>query len=342
VSPAVSITALGSAASPVTAIFARATDVIVPPEEATRVAAAVVRVFIAEGDRTDRTKARLKYVLDRWGVPRFLEAMEQILGAPLMRVDPAAVVPRPKQDKHGHVGVHAQKQPGLNYVGVVVPMARLSAGHMRGLAAIADRFGSGTLRLTVWQNLIVSDIADAVLDDALAAIAALGLDWRASALRGGLVACTGNAGCKFSASDTKRHAAELVDWLDARITVDQPVNIHLTGCHNSCAQHYVADIGLLAAKVEQGEEMVEGYDLHVGGGAGERQAIGRLIRPKVPFGDLPPMVLSLLVAWMEQRVEAEDFQSWTARQSDAELANILLLPPAPSPEGRGNFVGVLA
>ena len=319
--------------------FARSTDVIVPPEQATRVAAAVVRVFIAEGDRTDRTKARLKYVLDRWGVPRFLEAMEQILGAPLLRVDPAAIVPRPSQDKHGHVGVHAQKQPGLSYVGVVVPMARLPAGQMRGLAEIAERFGSGTLRLTVWQNLIISDIAGEVLDDALAAIAVLGLDWRASALRGGLVACTGNAGCKFSASDTKRHAAELVDWLDARITVDRPVNIHLTGCHNSCAQHYVADIGLLAAKVQQGEEMVEGYDLHVGGGAGERQAIGRLIRPKVRFDDLPPMVLSLLAAWMERRVDAEDFQSWTARQSNAELATMLPLPSRVGVGGRGSREG---
>jgi ferredoxin-nitrite reductase len=327
--------------------FARATDVIVPPDEATRVAAAVVRVFIAEGDRTDRTKARLKYVLDRWGVPRFLEAMEEILGTPLLRVDPAAIAPRPKQDKQGHVGVHAQKQPGLNYVGIVIPMARLSAAHMRGLAKIADRFGSGTLRLTVWQNLIVSDIANDGLDDALAAIAALGLDWRASALRGGLVACTGNAGCKFSASDTKRHAAELVDWLDKRITVDRPVNIHLTGCHNSCAQHYVADIGLLAAKVEQGENLVEGYDLHVGGGAGERQAIGRLIRPKVPFDDLPPMVLSLLAAWMDRRVEAEDFQTWTARQSDEALANIVPLPLREgvggrgSREERGNSVGAV-
>ncbi len=327
--------------------FARATDVIVPPNEATRVAAAVVRVFIAEGDRTDRTRARLKYVLDRWGVPRFLEAMEEILGAPLLRIDPAAIAPRPQQDKHGHVGVHAQKQPGLNYVGIVIPMARLSAAHMRGLATIAERFGSGTLRLTVWQNLIVSDIADDVLDDALAPIAALGLDWRASALRGGLVACTGNVGCKFSASDTKRHAAELVDWLDARITVDRPVNIHFTGCHNSCAQHYVADIGLLAAKVEQGEELVEGYDLHVGGGAGERQAIGRLIRPKVPFDDLPPMVLSLLSAWMDRRVEAEDFQTWTARQSDEALANIVPLPLREgvggrgSREERGNSVGAV-
>ena len=103
-------------------------------------------------------------------------------------------------------------------------------------------------------------------------------------MRGGLVACTGNAGCKFSASDTKGHAAALVDYLEARIAVDPPVNIHLTGCHHSCAQHYIADIGLLGAKVEHGEDMVEGYDLHVGGGAGADQAIGRLIRPRRAVG----------------------------------------------------------
>jgi len=300
--------------------FARATDVIVFPAQATRVASAILRVFIVEGDRTDRTRARLKYVLDRCGVPRFLDMVEQSLGAPLPRVDPAAFLPRPPPDKHGHIGVHAQLQPGLNYVGIVVPAARLPAEQMRRLAAIAERFGSATLRLTVWQNLLISDIPDAALDDALAAIAALGLDWRASALRGGLVACTGSTGCKFSASDTKRHAAELVDWLDERITIDRPVNIHLTGCHHSCAQHYIADIGLLAAKLEQGEDMIEGYDLHVGGGAGQRQAIGRLIRPKVPFAALPPMLLSLLAAWMQRRDGTEDFQSWTARLADEELA----------------------
>ena len=190
------------------------------------------------------------------------------------------ILPRPAQDKHGHVGVHAQKQAGLNYVGVVCPVGRLTTERMRALADIADRFGSGTLRLTVWQNLLISDIADADVDAALAAIRAAGLDWQASAIRGGLVACTGNAGCKFSASDTKRHAAELADWLDARIAIDQPINIHLTGCHHSCAQHYIADIGLLAAKVPDGEDMVEGYDLHVGGGAGAEQRIGRLVRPK--------------------------------------------------------------
>jgi len=134
-------------------------------------------------------------------------------------------------------------------------------------------------------------------------------------VRGGLVACTGNAGCKLAASDTKGHAAAVADWLDARIVLDQPVNIHLTGCHHSCAQHYIADIGLLGAKV--GEDAVEGYDLHVGGGSGADAKIGRLIRPGVEFDDLPPMLLALLSAW--QAGERQSFQEWTAAMSDAAL-----------------------
>ncbi|HUB10873.1 MAG TPA: NirA family protein [Acetobacteraceae bacterium] len=300
--------------------FARSTGVIVPPDDAVRVCDAVVRAFIAHGDRTDRTKARLKYVLDRMGMPAFLAEVEQELGDRLLRVDAAAILPRPEQDKHGHVGVHPQKQNGLNYVGVVCPVGRLGGEQLRGLATVAETFGSATLRLTVWQNVLISDIPTTKLDAALAAIAALGLDWRASALRGGLVACTGNAGCKFSASDTKRHASALVDWLEARIRIDQPINIHLTGCHHSCAQHYVADIGLLATKIEQGDEMVEGYDLLVGGGAGAEQKLGRLVRSKVAFDDLPPMVLSLLHAWQRQRVVPnETFQAFTARMPNQAL-----------------------
>jgi ferredoxin-nitrite reductase len=105
--------------------------------------------------------------------------------------------------------------------------------------------------------------------------------------------------------------------------VDAPINIHLTGCHHSCAQHYIADIGLLAAKVEEGDDMVEGYDLHVGGGAGPDQAIGRLIRAGVPYPDLPPMVLALLDTWLTERHPGESFQNWTAGRSEAALAAIL-------------------
>ena len=109
-------------------------------------------MFIAEGDRTDRTKARLKYLLDRWGLPKFLDAVAHELGTALTRVDAAALTPRPPIDKHGHVGVHAQKQPDQHYIGIAVPVGRVTAEQLRGLAGIAERFGSATIRLTVWQN----------------------------------------------------------------------------------------------------------------------------------------------------------------------------------------------
>jgi len=302
--------------------LARETGVIVPPADTTRVCDAILRVFIAHGDRTDRGKARLKYVLDRIGVPAFLELVEQELGAKLLRVDNAAILPRPAQDKRGHIGVHAQKQAGLNYIGVLCPVGRLTTERMRALASIAERYGSGTIRLTVWQNLLISDIPDAAVQTVRAEIAALGLATEATQLEAGLVACTGNAGCKFAASNTKSHGAQLVEWLDARIGVDAPINIHLTGCHHSCAQHYIADIGLLGAKVERGEDLVEGYDLHVGGGAGIDQKIGRLIRPKVAFDDLKPMILALLATWMAERAPGESFQAFTAARSTETLAEI--------------------
>lgn len=302
--------------------FARGTGVIVTPADTTPLCDAILRVFIANGSRTDRPKSRLKYVLDSWGFDRFLAEVETQMGRSLTRVPDEALVPAPPQERDGHVGVHNQKQEGLSYVGVVVPVGRITSERMHGLADIADRYGSGTIRLTVWQNLLISDIPDAKIPDALAAIAALGLTHEAGPLRAGLVACTGSAGCKFAASNTKSHAAMLADWLEARIVVDQPINIHVTGCHNSCAQHYIADIGLLGAKVERGEDMLEGYDLHVGGGAGPLQAIGRLIRPAVVAEDLPPMILNLLQSWMATRTDGQGFQPWSAALSDDALAQL--------------------
>ena len=310
--------------------FARLTGVVVTPADTTPVCDAILRVFIANGNRTDRTKARLKYLLDDWGIDRFLQAVERELGRSLTRVPETAITAPAPQRRDGHVGVHAQQQTGTSYVGIVLPVGRITAERMRGLAAIADRFGSGTIRLTVWQNLLISDIPNASLPDALAAIEALGLGHSASKLRTGLVACTGNAGCKFSASDTKGHAAALVDWLDGRIAVDKPVNIHVTGCPHSCAQHYIADIGLLGVKIEQGDDLVEGYDLHVGGGAGPAQAIGRLIRPAIRADELPSVILDLLSAWMRDRTAGDSFQTWSASLPDHALAALCrrVLEPA--------------
>jgi ferredoxin-nitrite reductase len=283
--------------------FAFETGILVKPEECVAMADAVVRAFIAHGDRTNRQKARLKYVLDRMGHDAFVAEVEKEYGGPLRRAAGAEIAPRASSDKHGHIGIHPQKQAGLNYLGVVLPVGRMTTQQMRGIAEIAERFGSGILRLTVWQNLLISDVADRDVGVCIAALQALGLGVEASAIRRGLVACTGNAGCKFAASNTKGHALKLADYLEARLSVDLPINIHLTGCHHSCAQHYVGDIGLLAAKVERGEDSVEGYHVYIGGGAAStaEQAMAREYARDVVFDDLPPLIERLLAAWLAHR-----------------------------------------
>jgi ferredoxin-nitrite reductase len=308
--------------------FAHDTRVLLKPEECVRVAGAVVRAFIAHGDRTDRQKARLKYVLDRMGRDAFLKEVETEYGQPLRRASGVAIEPRPTADKHGHIGVHRQKQAGLNYLGVVLPVGRITSEQMRGLAEVAARFGSSTLRLTVWQNLLISDVADRDVAVCVAALQAIGIGVDASAIRRGLVACTGNAGCKFAASNTKGHALRLADYLEGRLAVDQPINIHLTGCHHSCAQHYVGDIGLLACKVERGDESVEGYHVYIGGGAAAtaEQAMAREYARSVPFDELPALLESLLAAWLDRRhAPGESFFEFCRRHEiDAlrELAGV--------------------
>ena len=299
--------------------IARDTGVIVPPDEATEVADAIVRVFIDHGDRTNRQKARLKYVLDDWGFEKFLAAVEAKLGRALMRAAADHCLPRPPFGRMAHVGRHRQAQPGFSYLGVITPVGRLTAAQMREIAVMATELGDGDIRLTVWQNFLLSGIAEENLAAVTSRIEATGLDWRPHSIRAGLVACTGNTGCRFSASDTKRHALAIADYLEPRVALDQPVNIHLTGCHHSCAQHYIGDIGLLGAKVAvdpAGEETVEGYHVYVGGGFGADPAIGRELRRDVKADDVPALIERMLKAYRDQRESpAESFQAFTTRHS---------------------------
>ncbi len=304
--------------------FARDTGVLLKPEECLSAAIAVVRVFIAEGDRTDRKRARLKYLLDAWGFEKFMEAVEKERGGAFTRLALDACAKRGPIEKHGHIGIHPQRQEGLHYIGVVVPVGRLSAAQLRGIAEIAANCGSGIVRLTVWQNLIISDVPTEKLGAAESALAALGLGARASAIRGALVACTGNTGCKFAATDTKGQAMLLAEHLERRVTLDQPVNIHLTGCPHSCAQHCISDIGLLGVKV--GDDMVEGYTIFVGGGAGEGRRLGREILAQVPMDAVPQRVEAMLQAYLAQRRGTESFNDFTARHSVDELKTLFAAP----------------
>jgi ferredoxin-nitrite reductase len=300
--------------------FARDTGVIVKPEEATQVADAIVRVYIEHGDRTDRNKARLKYVLDAFGFEKFLAHVEEKLGRPLVKVSADAIAPRPAYDRSAHIGVHNQKQSGLNWIGVVFPVAKISTDQMRGLAKIAQDLGDGDIRLTVWQNLLISGVADANVPLAIAAIEALGLSTQASALRAGLIACTGATGCRFAAAHTKEDAERIAQWCEPRVTLDGPVNIHLTGCHHSCAQHYIGDIGLIACKVDVGEDAdpVEGYHVLVGGGFGPDVGLARDIYRDVKAEDVPGTVERMLKGYLNHRAGSDETFLTFSRRHEVE------------------------
>jgi len=296
--------------------FAGDTGVVVRPQEATKVADAVVRVFIEHGDRTDRAKARLKYVIDAWGIDKFLAAVEEKLGLKLVHAPAEAIAPRPAFNRIAHIGVHAQKQHDLHWIGVVLPVGKLTAEQMRGLAAVARDHGDGDVRLTVWQNLLISGIATNRIEAAEVAIEALGLSTKATSIRAGLVACTGNAGCRLALSNTKRHAEDIAHWCEARLQLDVPVNIHLTGCPNSCAQHYIGDIGLLGARVQVSEDgdTVEGYHVHIGGGFGPDASLAREVYRDVKAEDAPETVERILHAYLVHRASAEEtFLAFTRR-----------------------------
>jgi ferredoxin-nitrite reductase len=296
--------------------FAHETGVVCRPADATKVADAVVRVYIEHGDRTDRTKARLKYVIDRMGLEKVLALVEEKLGRKLDRVPAGALAPRRPIDRQAHIGVHAQKQDGLNWIGIVLPVGKMTAAQMRGLAGISRDVGDGDIRLTVWQNLIISGVANEQVETAQCRIAALGLSTSTNSIRAGLVACTGNVGCKFAASDTKRHAEDIARWCEERVALDVPVNIHLTGCHHSCAQHYIGDIGLLACKVATSDEgdTVEGYHLHVGGGFGTNAKLAREVLRDVKAEDVPAVVGNVLRHYLKERSSpAETFLEFSSR-----------------------------
>ncbi len=302
--------------------FARDAGVLLKPDECVPVAAAIVRVFIENGDRSDRKKARLKYVLDAWGIDKYVAEAERLLPFKLRRVPVEACESRTASiERLGHVGVHSQKQTGLSYVGVVLPVGRITTAQLRGLASISDRYGSGTIRLTVWQNLLISDIPNDRIEGAKREIESLGLHWSATAIRAGLIACTGAAGCKFALAHTKQHAMAIAEHLEASLTLDQPINIHVTGCHNSCAQHYIGDIGLIGTKV--GEEAVEGYHVSIGGGYGATQGIGRELLRDVKAIDAPAAVERIIRGYLAHRADAEEtFHDFAARCEITQLTEV--------------------
>ncbi|MDF3055982.1 MAG: nirA [Rariglobus sp.] len=301
--------------------FARDTGLLIKPAEATALSAAMVRVFVEHGDRTNRKKARLKYLLDKWGFDRFLDEVQKKLSFPLVRVPLAACEPRRPLIKHGWIGPYKQAQRGFTSIGVGIPVGRMSAKQMHGLATLAANFGKGELRLTVWQNVIIPHVPHALVASASRQLQNLGFTTEASSTTSGIVACTGSRGCKYAAADTKGAAAALAKhFASSSLSVEQPVNIHFTGCSNSCAQHYCGDIGLIGAKQPDG---ADGFHIVLGGGMDHEQGIAREVFRGVHAQEVPALTEKILRAYNERKTAGETFVQWTRRHSVKELQEFL-------------------
>jgi ferredoxin-nitrite reductase len=293
--------------------------IVVKPAEAVAVAAAMVRVFIEHGDRTDRKKARLKYLIDKWGIAKFLQETQKKVAFPLVRIPVEQCVRRPMPVKHGHAGVFRQKQSGRNYIGVVIPVGVMTTRQMRRVATLSANYGSACLRLTPWQNLLIPDIPDAFVETVKRQIVRIGFHFEAHSIMGGLIACTGNTGCKWAATDTKGQALALAAHLTTRVQLDQPINIHLTGCPHSCAQHYIGDIGLQGVKVNVSGASVEGYNVVLGGGHGAASGIGRDIFKGISFAEIPVLLEQVLKTYVARRSRGETFAEFTRRHEVKQL-----------------------
>ncbi|SKB04246.1 NAD(P)H-dependent nitrite reductase catalytic subunit [Prosthecobacter debontii] len=303
--------------------FASDWGVIVKPEQINDVIVALLRVFIKHGDRTNRKKARFKYVVENMGLEGVLSETETFLPFKLTRLKAEASIQAARsfsQQGHSHVGVYPQKQEGLVYVGASVPVGQLTAKQMQRIADLADSYGSGEIRLTVWQNFIIPNIKAPYAATVAKSLRKLGFPCEQSNLKSGFVACTGNRYCKFAATDTKGHAIAMMEYLDKRVKLDQPVNIHFTGCPHSCAQHFMGDIGLLGTKVKS--ESGEGYHITVGGGFGENRKIGRQVFSGVPFESLGTTLEQMLKGFLKKRETDESFHQFCNRHSVGQLQEI--------------------
>jgi ferredoxin-nitrite reductase len=256
----------------------------------------------------ENRKPRLKQILSQLGIEKFIEKVERLLPFSLTRETPELNLVKKYQINksqeikteeecfnYQHIGVHPQLQQGLSYIGIVLTLGQLETHQIRGLVDIADTYGNSTLRLTPWQNLLVPNIIHEHIYDIKRKIEDLGLHWSPSNIRSALVSCTGNTGCSSSATDTKGHALALAKYLDKRIALKQPVNVHFTGCSKSCAQHHKSDITLLGSTIEQDGKMIEGYRVYVGKGCSEDK-FGKLLYQWIPFEEIPPLIEKMLTS----------------------------------------------
>ena len=268
-------------------------NVWVPPnDDVVDLSRAILEVYRDHGPRANRQKARLMWLIDEWGIDKFRHMVEKQFGRSLRT---AAEKDEIDWDKRDHIGVYQQKQPGLNYVGLHVPVGRLQAQDMFDLAQLADVYGSAEIRLTVEQNVIIPNIPDSRWQSFLAEPLLTRFTITPAPLTRSLVSCTGAQFCNFALVETKQRALALAQALEAELELSKPVRIHWTGCPNSCGQPQVADIGLMGTKARKDGKAVEGVNIYMGGKVGKDAHLGKCVQKGIPCEDLMPVLRDLLI-----------------------------------------------
>ena len=318
-------------------------DLFVTPEQAAAVCSHIVLIFRDHGARELRTKARLAFLIDNWGVERFRHELERRADRPLLSAgkDQRSV-------KHtDHVGIFRQKQPGLNYVGLAVPVGRITAEQMLQVADLAENYGSGQIRLTVGQNIIIPNVPDNKIGNLTAEPVLQHLRYDPSEVMRGLVSCTGMDYCHFALIETKGWALKTARVLEAKLGKTQPLRMHWSGCPAGCGNHSVADIGLLGKNIKINGEVVEAVDVFAGGDAGCEPNPPIKIMEDVPCEDLPTVVAGLVKhgafkamrQQLRKTTEAEVAPPATSAPAEKELDPVGVRA-ADIPEGSAKLVRV--
>ena len=273
--------------------------------------------------REHRERARLKFLFLKhgWTPQDFQNELERKVG---FRLDPAAPETRPEDVYRDHVGIHPQKQAGFCYVGAAVLRGRVTPEQMRAAADLSDRFAGGELRTTNMQNLIIINVPERNAESLAKELDQVGLRVGGSPFWRGAIACSGSEFCKLAITETKSFSRWLVEELEERLPgFEQHLKLHVTGCPNSCGQHWIADLGIEGKKIKVGDRMLDAYYFCLGGALGLHQSVARPIGYRCLASDVPDAIERLLRHYLAERRPGENLRQFFARHDDNELREFL-------------------
>ncbi|WP_263349844.1 nitrite/sulfite reductase [Acidicapsa acidisoli] len=299
-------------------------DAFVREDQAVAVVRGITEIFREQqGLRESRDRARMKHLFLRegWTAERFLEELQTKLPFQLAPgVDDAV----PDDVFRDHVGVRPQKQPGLYSVGATVLNGRMSGEQLLAIADLSEKYAGSEFRTTVMQNFILPHVPQANLESMLGGLAGLGLTVEATNFWRGTVACTGTEFCKLAITETKGFARWLVEELEGRLPgFDQQIKLHVTGCPNSCGQHWIADVGLEGKKIKHDGKLADAWSFALGGALGVHSGVARLVNYRCLSADVPDALERLFRSYLASRSEKQNLRSWFANRSNEELRDIL-------------------